>query len=58
MVARVESHDTCFVYGGVDHQAQDCHTYCEMGGVHKEQCYAIGEYKKHYTSYSKTYNLG
>ena len=55
-VAKVESHDVCFVCGGAEHLAQDCPTYSEMRGIYEEQCNALGMYKKPYSPYSETYN--
>ena len=58
MVAKVESHDICFVCRGVDHQAQNCPIYSEMRGVYKEQYNTLGAYKKPYAPYFETYNPG
>ncbi|KAL5820902.1 hypothetical protein ACOSQ3_022784 [Xanthoceras sorbifolium] len=57
-IARVESQYNCFVCGGVDHLAQVCPTLSEMRGVYEEQCNSLGTYRKPFSPYSDTYNLG
>ncbi|KAK4478709.1 hypothetical protein RD792_014207 [Penstemon davidsonii] len=57
-VARVESQDSCFICGGVDHLAQVCPRLGEMREVYEEQCNALGAYRKPFSPYSETYNPG
>lgn len=54
--SHVESLESCFVYGGTDHPAQEYATYAEMRGVYEEHYNTLGTYQKPYFSFSKTYN--
>ncbi|GMN61154.1 hypothetical protein TIFTF001_030236 [Ficus carica] len=45
-IVKAESHEPCFICGGVEHPTQDCPTFREMRGVYEEQCNALEAYKK------------
>ncbi|KAL5548071.1 hypothetical protein UlMin_003302 [Ulmus minor] len=57
-VARVESHEPCFMCNGLDHTPSECPTYFEIKEI-KEECNALGiPFRKTYDPYSKTFNPG
>ncbi|KAL5580046.1 hypothetical protein UlMin_012488 [Ulmus minor] len=57
-VARVESHEPCFMCNGLDHTPRECPTYFEIKEI-KEECNALGiPFRKTYDPYSNTFNPG
>ncbi|KAL5580498.1 hypothetical protein UlMin_012940 [Ulmus minor] len=57
-VARVESHEPCFMCNGLDHTSRECPTYFEIKEI-KEECNALGiPFRKTYNPYSNTFNPG
>ncbi|KAL5569788.1 hypothetical protein UlMin_026363 [Ulmus minor] len=57
-VARVESHEPCFMCNGLDHTPRECPTYFEIKEI-KEECNALGiPIRKTYDPYSNTFNPG
>ncbi|KAJ0038202.1 hypothetical protein Pint_23027 [Pistacia integerrima] len=55
-VARIESHEPCFMCNGVDHIPRDCPTYFELREM-KEECNTLGmPFRKTYSPYSNTFN--
>ncbi|KAL5573527.1 hypothetical protein UlMin_023124 [Ulmus minor] len=57
-VARVESHEPCFMCNGLDHTPRECLTYFEIKEI-KEECNALGiPFRKTYDPYSNTFNPG
>ncbi|KAJ0008379.1 hypothetical protein Pint_30583 [Pistacia integerrima] len=55
-VARIESHEPCFMCNGVDHIPRDCPTYFELREM-KEECSTLGmPFRKTYSPYSNTFN--
>ncbi|KAL5562718.1 hypothetical protein UlMin_032465 [Ulmus minor] len=57
-VARVESHEPCFMCNGLDHTPRECPTYFEIEEI-KEECNALGiPFRKTYDPYSNTFNPG
>ncbi|KAL5549319.1 hypothetical protein UlMin_004550 [Ulmus minor] len=57
-VARVESHETCFMCNGLDHTPRECPTYFEIKEI-KDECNALGiPFRKTYDPYSNTFNPG
>ncbi|KAL5577989.1 hypothetical protein UlMin_019688 [Ulmus minor] len=58
LVARVESHEPCFMCNGLDHTPRECPTYFEIKEI-KEECNALGiPFRKTYNPYSNTFNPG
>ncbi|KAL5577937.1 hypothetical protein UlMin_019636 [Ulmus minor] len=57
-IARVESHEPCFMCNRLDHTPRECPNYFEIKEI-KEECNALGiPFRKTYDPYSNTFNPG
>jgi hypothetical protein len=54
---QAEIHEVCTVYHN-EHPIKDYPLLSNLVGIYEEQCGAIGNFKKPYSPYSETYNLG
>ncbi|KAJ0021256.1 hypothetical protein Pint_31382 [Pistacia integerrima] len=55
-VARIESHEPCFMCNGVDHIPRDCPTYFELREMKEESNTSGMPFRKTYSPYSNTFN--